>query len=76
SRTIPLETIENKTSFIKHEAKVTQLDKEKMYYLNTKGLNDKQAKNMLSLGFLEPFTEQLPMEYAVELNRLLNEDFK
>ncbi|XQP55263.1 MAG: Fe-S cluster assembly protein SufB [Mycoplasmoidaceae bacterium] len=76
SKTIPLEIIENKTSFIKHEAKVTQLDKEKMYYLNTKGLNDKQAKNMLSLGFLEPFTEQLPMEYAVELNRLLNEDFK
>ncbi|MBQ0045725.1 MAG: Fe-S cluster assembly protein SufB [Mycoplasma sp.] len=76
SRTIPLETIENKTSFIKHEAKVTQLDKEKMYYLNTKGLDDRQAKNMLSLGFLEPFTEQLPMEYAVELNRLLNEDFK
>lgn len=76
SKTIPLEIIENKTSFIKHEAKVTQLDKEKMFYLNTKGLSDKQAKNMLSLGFLEPFTEQLPMEYAVELNRLLNEDFK
>lgn len=76
SKTIPLEIIENKTSFIKHEAKVTQLDKEKVYYLNSKGLDDKQAKNMLSLGFLEPFTEQLPMEYAVELNRLLNEDFK
>jgi len=76
SRTIPHEVIENKTSFIKHEAKVTQLDKEKMFYLNSKGLSDKQAKNMLSLGFLEPFTEQLPMEYAVELNRLLNEDFK
>lgn len=76
SKTIPTEIIMNKTSFIKHEAKVTALDKEKMFYLTSKGLNPKQAKNMLSLGFLEPFTEQLPMEYAVELNRLLNEDFK
>ena len=47
-----------------------------MFYLNAKGLNDQQAKNMLSLGFLEPFAIELPMEYAVELNRLLNEDFK
>jgi len=76
SKTIPKEVIMNKSSFIKHEAKVTQLDKEKMFYLNSKGLDEKQAKNMLSLGFLEPFAEQLPMEYAVELNRLLNEDFK
>lgn len=76
SKTIPTEIIENKTSFIKHEATVTELDKEKMFYLNAKGLNDQQAKNMLSLGFLEPFAIELPMEYAVELNRLLNEDFK
>ena len=75
SKTIPLEIINNNSSFIKHEAKVTQLDKEKIFYLQTKGLSIKQAKNILSLGFIEPFTNQLPMEYAVELNRLLNQDF-
>ncbi len=75
SNTIPLEIINNNSSFIRHEAKVTQLDKEKIFYLQTKGLSIKQAKNILSLGFIEPFTDQLPMEYAVELNRLLNQDF-
>lgn len=76
SKTIPTEIVMNKSSFIKHEAKVTALDKEKMFYLTSKGLTAKQAKNMLSLGFIEPFSQQLPMEYAVELNRLLNQDFE
>ena len=75
SKTIPLEIVSNDSSFVKHEAKITQLDKEKEFYLSCKGFNDKQIKNMLSLGFLEPFSNELPMEYAVELNRLLNDDF-
>lgn len=75
SKTIPLEIIDDNSSFIKHEAKITQLDKEKEFYLSTKGFSKKQIKNMLSLGFLEPFSNELPMEYAVELNRLVNDDF-
>lgn len=74
SDTIPTEIIANKTSFLKHEAKVTDLDKEKMFYLNSRGINKEDAKHLLVLGFMEEFINELPMEYAVELNRLLKQD--
>lgn len=74
SDTIPTEIIANKTSFLKHEAKVTDLDKEKMFYLNSRGINEEDAKHLLVLGFMEEFINELPMEYAVELNRLLKQD--
>jgi Fe-S cluster assembly protein SufB len=74
--TIPTEIINNHTSFLKHEAKVTDLDKEKMFYLNTRSINKKTAKHLLVLGFIEPFVDELPMEYAVELNRLLKIDLE
>lgn len=76
SQTIPKETIMNSSSFLKHEAKVTKIDQEKLFYLNTKKINSSQAKNLISLGFVEPFANELPMEYAVELNRLLKMDFE
>lgn len=76
SDTIPTEYIANNSSFLKHEAKVTDLDKEKMFYLNCKGINSDDAKHLLVLGFMEEFIEELPMEYAVELNRLLKQDLK
>jgi Fe-S cluster assembly protein SufB len=72
--TIPTEIISNHTSFLKHEAKVTDLDKEKMFYLNSRSINKVNARHLLVLGFVEPFVEELPMEYAVELNRLLKLD--
>ncbi|MDR0985725.1 MAG: Fe-S cluster assembly protein SufB [Mycoplasmataceae bacterium] len=71
SDTIPTEIINNQSSHLKHEAKVTDLDKEKKFYLNSRGIDDKTAKHLLVMGFVEPFTEELPMEYAVELNRLM-----
>lgn len=71
SDTIPTEIISNNSSFLKHEAKVTDLDKEKLFYLNSRNISDKKAKHLLALGFIQPFTNELPMEYAVELNRLL-----
>jgi Fe-S cluster assembly protein SufB len=76
SDTIPTEIIKNKSSFLKHEAKVTDLDKEKMFYLNARNINKAQARHLLVLGFVEPFVEELPMEYAVELNRLLRIDLE
>jgi Fe-S cluster assembly protein SufB len=71
SDTIPTEIINNNSSFLKHEAKVTDFDKEKMFYLNSRNIDEKKAKHLLALGFIQPFTNELPMEYAVELNRLL-----
>ena len=44
-----------------------------MFYLESKGLNENQAKELFLLGFVDEFKKELPMEYAVELNRLLQE---
>lgn len=45
-----------------------------MFYLNSRGINEEDAKHLLVLGFMEEFINELPMEYAVELNRLLKQD--
>lgn len=73
SDTYPTEIISNNTSFIKHEAKVTDVDKEKLFLLNCKGIESKEARHALILGFISDFTNELPLEYAVELNRLLKQ---
>jgi Fe-S cluster assembly protein SufB len=73
SDTFPTEIISNNSSFIKHEAKVTDIDKELLFYINTRGISDKQAKHLIVMGFIEPFAVELPLEYAVELNRLIKE---
>jgi Fe-S cluster assembly protein SufB len=73
SDTIPAEIIGNNTSFIKHEAKVSDIDKELEFYINTKGIDKKEAQQLLSLGFIQPFSDELPLEYAIELNRLLKQ---
>jgi Fe-S cluster assembly protein SufB len=69
--TIPTEIISNGSSSLKHEAKITDFDKEKIFYINTKGIDEKQAKQLLALGFVNPFIKELPLEYAVEFNRLI-----
>lgn len=74
SQTIPREIINNSTSTIKHEAKITNIDREKMFYLNNKKISFNEAKNLLSLGFIQSFTDELPMEYAVEIKRLMREN--
>jgi Fe-S cluster assembly protein SufB len=71
SDTVPTEIINNSSSFLKHEAKVTDIDKEKLFYLNSRNIDVKKAKHLLALGFIQPFSDELPLEYAVELNRLL-----
>jgi Fe-S cluster assembly protein SufB len=75
SDTYPTEFINNNSSFIKHEAKITNLDKEKMYYINSRGIDANQAQHLLIMGFIAPFTDALPLEYAVELNHLLHKYF-
>jgi Fe-S cluster assembly protein SufB len=73
SNTYPIEVIENDTSFIKHEAKITDVDKEKIFLLNTRSIDEKDAKHALVLGFVHEFSKELPLEYSVELNRLLKQ---
>ncbi len=71
SDTIPTNKSKNLNSTIEHEATVSKISQEQLFYLMSRGLSEEQATEMIVLGFLEPFTKELPMEYAVELNQLL-----
>ena len=71
---IPLNINENATSTIEHEATVSKISQDELFYLESRGLSEAQATEMIVMGFLEPFTRELPMEYAVELNQLLKID--
>ena len=73
SDTYPKNILENNTSTLEHEASVSKVNEEKLFYLKTKGLSEEKAKELLIMGFIEDFKKELPMEYAVELNRLLKE---
>ena len=74
SDTIPTNRSQNMTSQIEHEATVSNISEEQLFYLMSRGLTRSQAMEMIVMGFLEPFTRELPMEYAVELNQLLKLD--
>ena len=56
---------------LEHEAKVSKISEEQVYYLMSRGLSESQATQMIVMGFVEPFTKELPTEYAVELKRLI-----
>ena len=71
SDTYPTEKVFSKSSVLKHEAKVTDLDNQKLFYLQSRGIDLVTAKQLLVLGFIEDFANELPLEYSVELNRLL-----
>ena len=71
SDTIPTNIVKNNTATIEHEATVSKISEEQLFYLMSRGLSEEDATQMIILGFIEPFTRELPMEYAVELNQLL-----
>lgn len=75
SDTIPLNINDCDTATIEHEAKVSKISEDELFYLMSRGLSEAQATEMIVMGFLEPFTRELPMEYAVELNQLMKIDF-
>jgi Fe-S cluster assembly protein SufB len=56
---------------IEHEASVSKVSDDQLFYLMSRGLTESQALEMIVMGFIEPFARELPMEYAVELNRLI-----
>ncbi|HKW04893.1 MAG TPA: SufD family Fe-S cluster assembly protein, partial [Nitrososphaerales archaeon] len=69
--TYPYNEINDETANSTHEATVGKISEEAIFYLMSRGLSETDALNMIVMGFLEPFTKELPMEYAVELNRLI-----
>ena len=73
SDTYPSNVLGNSQSFIEHEATISKISVEKMFYLMSKGLSEQTAKELIIMGFISDFKKELPMEYAVELNRLLKE---
>ncbi|MGX7106323.1 Fe-S cluster assembly protein SufB [Hutsoniella sourekii] len=71
SDTIPFNEIHNSNVVLEHEAKVSKISEEQLFYLMSRGLTEEEATGMIVMGFVEPFTKELPLEYAVELNRLI-----
>ncbi|MBV9791982.1 MAG: Fe-S cluster assembly protein SufB [Chloroflexi bacterium] len=71
SDTIPFIEIEEDKATLAHEATVGKIGEDQLFYLMSRGLSEAEALSMIVLGFMEPFTRELPMEYAVELNRLI-----
>lgn len=75
SDTVPTNYARNNDSLIEHEATVSKISDEQLFYLMSRGLSKKDATEMIVMGFIEPFSRELPMEYAVELNQLIKMDF-
>ncbi|GAB2544282.1 Fe-S cluster assembly protein SufB [Gracilibacillus alcaliphilus] len=71
SDTIPYNEILNENISLEHEAKVSKVSEEQLFYLMSRGISEEEATEMIVMGFIEPFTKELPMEYAVEMNRLI-----
>lgn len=71
SDTFPTNICQNKTSYLEHEATVSKIDPQELFYLMTRGIDEEKATELLIMGFIEAFREELPLEYAVELNQLL-----
>ncbi len=69
--TYPYIQIEEKTAHVGHEATVSKLNDEQIFYLMSRGLAQDEAMALIVRGFLEPVAKELPLEYAVELNRLI-----
>lgn len=76
SDTIPKNEMFNNESFIEHEATVSKINEEQLFYLMSRGISKEEATQMIIMGFIQPFSRELPMEYAVELNRLLQLDME
>lgn len=72
SDTYPTMRINNNEVDIQHEATVEKIGEEKLFYLMSRGLRKDEAEGMLVNGFIEPITKEIPLEYSIELNRLIN----
>ncbi len=71
SDTYPYIEIDEEDVTIGHEASVSKVGEEQLFYLMSRGLSEEEATTMVVSGFIEPLVKELPMEYAVEMNRLI-----
>jgi Fe-S cluster assembly protein SufB len=69
--TFPYIEIEERSASVGHEASVSKISEEQLFYLMSRGLSEEAARTMIVRGFIEPIAKELPLEYAVELNRLI-----
>ena len=72
SDTIPVNTIESDDVIFSHEAKIGKISEQAIYYLMTRGMSEEEAKSLIVRGFAEPIAKAFPVEYAVEMNRLID----
>jgi Fe-S cluster assembly protein SufB len=71
SDTYPYMEIEEQDVAVTHEATVSKIGEEQLFYLMSRGISEVEARAMIVRGFIEPIAKELPMEYAIELNRLI-----
>jgi Fe-S cluster assembly protein SufB len=71
SDTYPYIEIDNEDVTVGHEASVSKVGEEQLFYLMSRGLSEEEATSMVVSGFIEPLVKELPMEYAIEMNRLI-----
>jgi Fe-S cluster assembly protein SufB len=71
SDTYPYIEVEEQDVQVEHEASVSRIGEEQLFYLQSRGLTEAEASSMIVSGFIEPLIKELPMEYAVEMNRLI-----
>ena len=72
SDTMPVDSIETDDVEYSHEAKIGKISDEAIFYLMSRGLSEEEAKAMIVRGFADNVSKALPLEYAVEMNRLIN----
>jgi Fe-S cluster assembly protein SufB len=71
SDTYPYIEVEEENVSVGHEASVSKIGEEQLFYLKSRGISTDEAAAMIVGGFIEPLVKELPMEYAVEMNRLI-----
>ncbi len=71
SDTYPTMRVRNASCVVEHEANVSKISDEQLYYLKSRGIDEKSGEALVVNGFIEPIVKELPLEYAVELNRLI-----
>ncbi|MBF6612597.1 MAG: Fe-S cluster assembly protein SufB [Chloroflexi bacterium] len=71
SDTYPTINVANNSSTIQHEATVSKVGEDQLFYLMSRGISENEATSMVVNGFIEPITKEIPLEYAIELNRLI-----
>ena len=72
SSTYPYIRVKSKNPFVRHEATVERLEEEKLFYLESRGVEKQDAEGLLASGFIESVAKELPLEYLIELNKLIN----